>query len=135
MRAEPQDVPSRLVPLAACCKAVLIAADTVGSARIRGRDSAAGWAKHVLSEGTGLLVNSTRSWMHAWENHSPYPFQEIVAASDERVTLVEGRVWQRKDSCRLHVGAAARSRAETRVLLSHDWHDVSRVSRLPPRPD
>ena len=88
VRAEPQDVPSRLVPLAACCKAVLIAADTVGSARIRGRDSAAGWAKHVLSE--GLTVSELNQIVDArLGDHSPYPFQEIVAASDERVTLVE----------------------------------------------
>ena len=88
VRAEPQDAPGRLVPLAACCKAALIAADTVGSARIKGKDSAAVWAKRVLRE--GLSVDELNRIVDArLGDHAPYRFQEMVAASDERVTLVE----------------------------------------------
>ena len=88
VRAEPQHMRGRLVSLAACCKAVLIAADTVASARISGRDSTAAWAKHVLRE--GLHVDELDRIVDArLGDHSPYRFQEMVAASDERVTLVE----------------------------------------------
>ena len=88
VRAESQDAPGRLVPLAACCKAALIAADTVGSARIKGKDSAAVWATRVLRE--GLSVDELNRIVDArLGDHAPYRFQEMVAASDERVTLVE----------------------------------------------
>ena len=77
-----------LVALAACCKAALVAADTVASARISGRHTAAKWARKVLRRGLqsdelGRIVDA-----HL-DGRPPYPFQERVASSDERVTLVE----------------------------------------------
>ena len=77
-----------LVSLAACCKAVLVAADTVASARISGQESGAAWAKTVLRK--GLRADEVDRIVDArLGGRSPYQFQERVAASDERVTLVE----------------------------------------------
>ncbi len=86
VRSEPQSARS-LVSLVACCKAVLIAADTVASARLRKR-SAAQWAKSALQKGLEEdeldKIVSVRLG-----DHSPHMFQEMVASSRKRVTLVE----------------------------------------------
>ena len=88
VHTEPQPTQERLVSLAACCKAVLIAADTVASARIRGRDGTTLWARDVLQE--GLRVDELDRIVNArLGGQAPYRFQEMVANSDERVTLVE----------------------------------------------
>ena len=87
VRTQPQLGQERLVSLAACFKAVLVAADTVASARIGGQDTAA-WAKTVLRR--GLQADELDRIVDArLGGCRPYPFQEKVAASDERVTLVE----------------------------------------------
>ncbi|WP_420448540.1 CRISPR-associated helicase Cas3' [Candidatus Palauibacter sp.] len=88
VRDQPQPGREHLVSLAACCKAALVAADTVASARISGQDTAAGWAKTVLRR--GLRSDELDRIVDArLGGRPPYPFQERVAASDERVTLVE----------------------------------------------
>lgn len=88
VQTEPQPMRAGLVSLAACCKAALIAADTVASARISGQGSGAVWAKTVL--GKGLRAGELDQIVDArLGGRSPYRFQETVAASDERVTLVE----------------------------------------------
>lgn len=83
-----QPARASLVALAACCKAALIAADTVASARIRGRSGAARWAKNALQEGLSVSeldqIVKTRLGGQA-----PYRFQRSVAASEDRVTIVE----------------------------------------------
>ena len=88
VQTEPQPMRAGLVSLAACCKAALIAADTVASARISGQESAAVWARTVLRK--SLRADELDEIVDArLKGQSPYPFQEKVAASDERVTLVE----------------------------------------------
>ena len=85
---EPEHSRGRLVALAACLKAALIAADTAASARISGGHSAAVWAKNVLR--VGLRVEELDRILDArLGGQPPYRFQELVADSDERVTLVE----------------------------------------------
>ena len=86
--ADPQRARDRLVSLAACCKAALIAADTVSSARVRVSGGAAQWAKDSLQE--GLVVGELDEIVNArLGERPPYAFQQKVANSDERVTLVE----------------------------------------------
>jgi len=88
VRSAPQGERANLVSLAACCKAVLVAADTVASARISGQDTVALWAKTVLHR--ALQADELDRIVDArLGGGPPYPFQEKVAASDERVTLVE----------------------------------------------
>ena len=83
-----QPARARLVALAACCKAALIAADTVASARIRGRGGSARWAKNALRE--ALSVSELEQIVESrLAGQAPYRFQQSVAASDDRVTLVE----------------------------------------------
>ena len=86
--AEPQPVRERFVALTACCKVALIAADAAASARIRGSGSPARWAKNALQESLGVdeldrIVNARLG------GRPPYRFQQKVAKSEERVTLVE----------------------------------------------
>ena len=83
-----QPARASLVALAACCKAALIAADTVASAQIRGRGGPARWAKNALQERLSVsdLEQIVRTRLGG---QAPYRFQQVVAASDDRVTLVE----------------------------------------------
>ena len=87
VRVQAGHAQERLVSLTACCKAALIAADTVASARLRG-GSAARWAERALR--VGLRAEELDRIVNArLGGQPPYRFQRTVAESNERVTLVE----------------------------------------------
>lgn len=78
----------RIVALAACCKAVLIAADTAGSARFQDALGAAAWTQRALEPSLDA-AELDRVVVARLGDNKPYPFQRAVAAVEQRVTLVE----------------------------------------------